>query len=292
MYIVESFDIRSGTRLPVWALNFGEIRVRSARRVHCSGCSASFRLARHFLWVLTTKGMGNHMLNRIATFAAVSALVLGAAPPAAADDTPGVPALPVADPGPPPPVADVVPPPPDNGVVPSAEPGIATTPDGRTLTVSAKDETQLPVPPLTTAVSSREYLVGGTFTGSVRGSSSRAATGGTLEAGYQIGCGITAGKVKPRFTVVVSPSLGLTGLSVGATVTGLVEVELKPGSVTAVLVDKKTFQGTDPRVIIGGFRIKVDGCEGQSFVRSYATLTSSTQNTDDVVSYLGVTKVV
>jgi hypothetical protein len=34
--------------------------------------------------------------------------------------------------------------------------------------------------------------------------------------------------------------------------------------------------------------IKVDGCVGQSFIRSYATLTSST--TDDVVAHYGVTK--
>ena len=38
-------------------------------------------------------------------------------------------------------------------------PGIAKTPDGWTLTVAAKDETQLPMAPLTTAVSSREWLV-------------------------------------------------------------------------------------------------------------------------------------
>ena len=231
------------------------------------------------------------MVNRFATLAAMWVLVFAAAPLAAADDTPDPFATPVADIGPPPPDGGVAPPP-DNGVVPSTEPGIATTPDGRTLTVSAKDETELPVAPLTTAVSSREYLVGGTFTGSVKGSGGSTLTGGTLEAGYQIGCGITAGKVKPRFTVVVTPSLSLKGLSVGATVTGLVEVELKPGSVSVVQVDKKTFQGTDPRIIIGGFRIKIDGCEGQSFLRSYATLTSSTDNTDDVVSYLGVTKVV
>jgi MspA len=276
--------------LPLWAVNFGRVSDVVCEAGSPFGVLRHFPLSAHVLWVLTTKGADKHMLNRIATLA-VWALVVAAAPVAAADDDPDVAALPVADPGRPAPDANVAPPP-DNGVVPSGEPGIATTPDGRTLTVSAKDETLLPVPPLTTAVSSREYLVGGTFTGSVRGSGSSTSTGGTLEVGYQIGCGIIAGKVKPRFTVVVSPSLGLTGLSVGATVTGLVEVELKPGSVTAVLVDKKTFQGTDPRVIIGGFRIKVDGCEGQSFVRSYATLTSSTQNTDDVVSYLGVTKVV
>ncbi|WP_285034145.1 MspA family porin, partial [Mycolicibacterium sp. lyk4-40-TYG-92] len=36
--------------------------------------------------------------------------------------------------------------------------------------------------------------------------------------------------------------------------------------------------------------IKVDGCLGQSFLRSYATLTSSTADTDDIVAYYGITK--
>ena len=43
------------------------------------------------------------------------------------------------------------------------------TPDGWQLTLSAKDETQGPIPPLTTALSSREYVVGGTYIGSLRG---------------------------------------------------------------------------------------------------------------------------
>ena len=223
------------------------------------------------------------MLNRFAILAVIClSIPIATAPLTAADPNADPPLIPVADSAPPPP----------EGAVLSGDPDIVTTPDGWTLTVSARNETQVNVPPLTTALSSREYLVGGTFTGSVKGSGGSTLTGGTLEAGYQIGCGITAGKVKPRFTVVVTPSLSLKGLSVGATVTGLVEVELKPGSVSVVQVDKKTFQGTDPRIIIGGFRIKVDGCEGQSFLRSYATLTSSTDNTDDLVSYLGVTKVV
>ena len=41
-----------------------------------------------------------------------------------------------------------------------------------------------------------------------------------------------------------------------------------------------------------GYRIKIDGCAGQSVSRSYASLTSSTDDTDDVVTYLGVTKAV
>ena len=75
-------------------------------------------------------------------------------------------------------------PPPDNGVVASASPGVVTTPDGWVLTVAATNETQLPVAPLTTAVSSREYLVGGTFTGTVSGNGSttpqRRVAGGRL----------------------------------------------------------------------------------------------------------------
>ena len=90
------------------------------------------------------------MLNRFAALAVCMLIPVGAAPLAAAQPPPP-------EPGPPP----------DTGVVASAPPGVVTTPDGWVLTVVAKDETQLPVAPLTTAVSSREYLVGGTFIGTV-----------------------------------------------------------------------------------------------------------------------------
>ncbi len=39
------------------------------------------------------------------------------------------------------------------GVVASADPGVVTTPDGTVLTVVASNESQLPIAPLTTAVS-------------------------------------------------------------------------------------------------------------------------------------------
>src|SRR6476659_5341954 len=121
------------------------------------------------------------MLNRIAALAVCALIPLGTAPLAAAQ---------------PPPPGEPLPPPPDTGVVASAPPGVVTTPDGWVLTVVAKDETQLPVAPLTTAVSSREYLVGGTFTGTVTGGGKTSLSGGTLEAGYQIGCGIELGQVR------------------------------------------------------------------------------------------------
>ena len=82
------------------------------------------------------------MLNRFATLAAVCTLVPVATAPLALADPPPPPVVPVADAAPPP----------DNGLVPSGPPGVAHTSDGRTLTVVAKDETQLPVPPLTTSL--------------------------------------------------------------------------------------------------------------------------------------------
>ena len=224
------------------------------------------------------------MLNRFAALAAICLLASAETPPlAAADPNAEPPAIPVANTGPPPP----------NGAVASAEPAVVTTPDGWTLTVSAKGETQLPVPPLTTALSSREYLVGGTFTGSVTGKGNTKLSGGTLEAGYQIGCGIALDKIELDAALGLGGTFGATGLtSVTVPLTGIIEVELQPGTVTTVPVDKKTFKTGDPRVTITSFHVRIDGCVGQSFLRSYATLTSTTDNTADVVSYTGVTMTV
>ena len=215
------------------------------------------------------------MLNRFAALAACSIIPLGAAPLASAD--PG-------DEGPPP----------DTGVVASAEPGIVTSPDGWTLTVVAKDETQLPVAPLTTAVSSREYLVGGTFTGTVTGGGKTSLKGGVLEAGYQIGCGIELGQVKliGQAGISTSAALGAIPTSFSIPLSGTIEIHAKPGTVSTVTVDKKEFKAAPVRVTLKDTHIKVDGCLGQSFLRSYATLTSSTEDTDDVVAYYGVTKAV
>ena len=49
-------------------------------------------------------------------------------------------------------------------------------------------------------------------------------------------------------------------------------------------------RGVEQSATLTGVRVKTDQCAGQSFIRSYATLTSSTDNTDDVITYLGVTK--
>jgi hypothetical protein len=219
------------------------------------------------------------MLNRFAALAVCTLLPLGTAPVALADP-------PADDPGPPP----------DTGVVATNDPAVVTSPDGWVLTVAATNETQLPVAPLTTAVSSREYLVGGTFTGTVTGGGKTSLNGGVLEAGYQIGCGIELGQVRligqVGATLNFGTATGLVPTGLNFPLSGTIEIHPKPGTVSTVTVDKKTFKAAPVRVTLKDTHIKVDGCVGQSFLRSYATLTSSTTDTDDVVAYYGVTKAV
>lgn len=234
------------------------------------------------------------MLHRFATLTAVCMLAPIAMPLAAADPAPAdpPPAVPVANaagvPGPPAPGGPA-------GPVPSSAPGILNTPDGWTLSIVGKNESMEPVAALTGAPTSREYLVDGTFLGSVTGGGSTKLAGGTLEAGYQIGCGITQDDIESIASGGINPGINwqnLFPIQLGLSASYQMKIDLKPGTVNIVPVGKKSFKGTEARVSITGYRIKVDGCAGQSFIRSYATFTSSTDNTDDVITYLGVTKAV
>ena len=193
--------------------------------------------------------------------------------------------------------------PPADGRVPSNPPATVNTPDGWTLGLGAKDEMQVPVQPLTTAVSSREYLASGIFVGSLIGPG---PPRGELEVGYEIGCGIdmsTSNGVTMAGSTGVTPSLGLsagiTGTSgisvlplVSTPVLGVLSVGLKPGLIIVVPVVKKEFKGPNPWVMISDFHVKIDGCVGQSFIRSFAVLTRVTDESDVVLSYVGVTKAV
>jgi hypothetical protein len=232
------------------------------------------------------RGAKSAMLNRFAMLASVCvALPVAAAPLAFADPPPPPdPAVPVNATNPLPP----------EGAVPSAPPGVLDTPDGWHLEVVGSNETQLPVAPLTTAISSREYLIAGTFVGKITGGGKTKLTGGSMEAGEQIGCGIISDETEVNPGASFTPSINLPFTKAqgafGLSLQG--KVYLKPGTVTTVAIDKKSFKGTTTRITITGVRIKTDQCAGQSFIRSYATLTSSTDNTDDVITYLGVTKAV
>ena len=215
------------------------------------------------------------LLRRIMAAAACITLSVAIAPPTLADPDSGPTAVDA-----PAPAADAAVPPADDGRVPSAAPATVKTPDGWTLTLSSKDETQLPVAPLTTAVSTREYIVGGTFSGSLSGPSGEAR--GTLEAGYDIGCGV---EMTTSNGVSLLATAGITPLGV--------DVALKPGLVYIIPVYELEFEGsTDPWVMVSNFHIKIDGCVGQSFIRSYATLTKVTDGSASVLNYVGVTKTV
>jgi MspA len=192
--------------------------------------------------------------------------------------------------------------PPAGGAVPSNPPVILNTPDGWTLGLGAKDEMQIPVPPLTTSIASREYMASGIFVGSLKGSEE---PHGVLEVGYQIGCGIdmstSNGVIMEGGTGIipgVSPTFDTTGTLppllpyVSTPMNGVMSIGLKPGLVIVVPVIKKQFKGANPWVMISNFHVKIDGCVGQSFIRSYAVLTRMTDLSDVVLSYVGTTKAV
>ena len=194
----------------------------------------------------------------------------------------------------------------DDGRVESSPPKTTNSPDGWTLTVSAKDETQRVTAPLTTAISTREYEVGGIYSGSLVGpDEGDDGAQGTLEVGYQIGCGIdmsTSNGVSLTGTMGLNPSIGVIGTDiisplpegivpgVGTNIGGGVTVGLKPGLINTVPVAKKEFKGANPWIMVDGFHIKIDGCVGESFIRSYAFLTRSTDESDAVSAWYGVTK--
>ena len=230
------------------------------------------------------------VVRRAAVVAVCLVMALTTAPPTSADPDPDIE-----------PVAAAAPPP--DGQVPSGDPATLDTPDGWRLALGAKDEAQIPVAPLTTAVSSREYLASGIFVASLVGPEEPR---GDLEVGYEIGCGIdmsTSNGVTMAGSQGVTPSLGFTealtptpGFSIlpliSTPANGVLSVGLKPGLVVVVPVVKKEFKGSNPWVMISNFHVKIDGCVGQSFIRSYATLTRVTDQSDVVLSYVGVTKAV
>jgi len=223
--------------------------------------------------------------------------------PIASADPEAEPVVDTAEAAPAPPdaaVPDGAPPPVE--LVESSPPATSKSPDGWTLTVSAKDETQQVIAPLTTAISTREYEVGGLFNAKMEGPGEADPPEGTFEVGYQIGCGIdmsTSNGVVMSGSLGFSPGLGLGGLGTAAItgiptgiapISGSLAVALKPGIINVVPVSKKQFKGAAPWIQITGFRVKIDGCVGESFIRSYAFLTRSTDVSDAILGYYGVTK--
>ena len=227
------------------------------------------------------------MFKAAAALAAITALLMPALPALADPDAVGADGVDSA--------------PIDDGRVVSNPAATLTATDGATLAISASEETQLVVAPLTTAISTREYLVGGVFRGSV--TDSVVPPRGILEVGYQIGCGIDMGTgpgVLLAGNAGGNASLGVAVLggipilipNAGVQGGGSVTVALKPGIVLTVPVTKKQYQGEAPRVSIRNYRVRIDGCVGESFIRSYAILARSTDERETILSWYGATKAV
>lgn len=243
---------------------------------------------------------------RCATLLATCAVAFAFVAPVASADPEVEPVVDAVDTAPAPPEGA----PPQEGAPPegpvdlveSSPPAVTKSPDGWTLTVSAKDETQRVIQPLTTAVSTREYEVGGLFNAKMEGPEETGPPEGTFEVGYQIGCGIdmsTSNGVVMSGSLGFTPGIGIAGIGAGTPVgiptfltpiSGSLAVALKPGIINVVPVSKKEFKGAEPWIQITGFRVKIDGCVGESFIRSYAFLTRSTDVSDAILGYYGVTK--
>lgn len=231
-------------------------------------------------------------LRRVAVLAGACLSIATATSPAGYAEPPADPAVaPAGDAAAPPPAL--------GGPVSSGKPGTLTTPEGLTLTVSASKESLDPVTSLNNTPWSREYVVGGVFSGTVSGPGHSAVQGGILEAGYQIGCGITQQDLHSISTAGITPGTGIPFVDgelfpvfLSANASEQLRVVLEPGRVNNVSVTRKSFEGDWARVSITGMRIRVDGCAGQSFIRSFATFTSSSDDNAAVVTYLGVTRAV
>lgn len=163
------------------------------------------------------------------------------------------------------------------------------------------------IAPLTTALSTRDYEVGGIFTGSLKGPSGAPAPAkGVLEVGYQIGCGID---MSTGTGVLLNGNAGLAGglttigarlsqidpgllylPSAGVSAGGGVGVSLKPGIV--IPITKRPTAVRSRGCGSSHQRIKIDGCVGQSFIRSFAILSKSTDEGDAIAAWYGVSKMV
>jgi len=208
-----------------------------------------------------------------------------------------------------PPAAAAAAPPVDDGKVVSSPPEVLKSHDGWTLTLGGKDETQRVIPPLTTALSSREYEVSGTFTASLKDPSGAPAPAkGVLEVGYQIGCGIdmstgtgvllggaaggSAGLTTLGTISILNPGPAILFPNAGVNIGGSIAVSLKPGVINVVPITKKAYGSSDPWVWVSHQRIKIDGCVGQSFIRSFAVLSKSSDEGDAIAAWYGTTKMV
>ncbi len=148
--------------------------------------------------------------------------------------------------------------------------------------------------PLTTSLAARDWLVGATFTGTTTGDTN----GGSLEVGYQIGCGVEMDKVKLNGSIgatLGNGSLSSSGLSLPGSISFPSRARSRSSPVRApspTWCRQEVVQGhLGARHRQGRAHQGRQLCVGASSLRSYAVLTSSSSDNDDIVAYYGITQV-
>ncbi|MEC3916236.1 MspA family porin [Nocardia sp. CDC160] len=177
------------------------------------------------------------------------------------------------------------------------------TPEGWEISIAKTEENLDRWPPLNAAAFSREAFFSATVSASIDGHGRTPVRSGIISMGLMIGCNTD---VSPGLTMGMTGTLGANlgalgtgtvtqypagtaGLNggVNAGVSPMVQVTLRPGTITTVALAAKSMAASTADLAVEGVALHVDSCMGQVAMRSIATLTISTATRDNSVTVYG-----
>ncbi|MCU1470875.1 MAG: hypothetical protein JWQ39_2024 [Glaciihabitans sp.] len=166
------------------------------------------------------------------------------------------------------------------------------TEDGWSLTVSKLGETVDRYPNLAATPFTREGFVSLRAVADIAGNGKSEIKWGVLDTGYQIGCQVDVSNglhLGLGFSIGPSVGLSIIGPDIGAhaSVSPNVSTTLKPGSINTVSFAKKSVVDNHASVSDDQAEVKVDGCMGPVTLRSFATITISTDTADNATTVYG-----
>ncbi|WP_327140321.1 MspA family porin [Nocardia sp. NBC_01327] len=166
------------------------------------------------------------------------------------------------------------------------------TEDGWSLSVSKLGETVDRVPNLASTPFTREGFVSLRAAADITGHGKSDVRWGVLDTGYQIGCQVDVSNglhLGLGFSIGPSVGLSIIGPDVGAhaSVSPNVSTTLKPGSINTVSFATKSVVDHHASVADDQAEVKVDGCMGPVTLRSFATITISTDTADNSTTVYG-----
>jgi hypothetical protein len=168
------------------------------------------------------------------------------------------------------------------------------TEDGWHLGVGLTQMTINSVPNMAATAFTREGFVTGKAAATIGGSGSSAVNNGTLILGLQLGCQIDLSEgasVGGDAEIGVNPGFNSSNLfsAIGpyADLEGNVSVNLLPGTITNVVLGKKSLKGRTGGITVHDAHVKVDACGGPVSIRFFSTVTIDTDKNDDSVNAYG-----